>query len=217
MKTCIQQIIDELFKRYSHLECCRDSIMASFEIMCDCYKHGHLLLICGNGGSAADAEHITGELMKGFLLKRGIPAEHKKALEKICPESGAYVSEKLQQALPAISLCGAPSLSTAVINDNASDMSFAQLAYGYAHSGDVLLAISTSGNSKNVIYAAITARGQGAKVVSLTGEGGGKLKALSDQIICVPEQETFKIQELHLPVYHCLCAMLEAEFFGLEG
>ena len=170
-------------------------------------------MVCGNGGSAADSEHIVGELMKGFLKKRQISEKEKDKLKSLFPGEWDYLSKNLQGALPAISLVSHPALSSAFINDVAADMVFAQQVYGYAKAGDVLLGISTSGNAKNVANAVMVARAAGMKTIGLTGGKGGFLQSLCDVTIRVPADETFKIQEYHLPVYHALCAMLEEEFF----
>lgn len=209
--------VERLIGRYPSLAVCEETIRGAYETLYACFRTGHKLLLCGNGGSAADAEHIVGELMKGFLLARELPPEYRERFREIDAESGDYLARRLQQPLPAVSLCGTPALSSAVVNDNAGDLTFAQLAFGYALPGDVLLAISTSGNSPNVVYAAVAARVRGAGVVSLTGRDGGRLSPLSSVSIRVPETETYKIQELHLPVYHCLCSMLEEAFFGVRG
>lgn len=171
--------------------------------MIETYKKGGKILVCGNGGSASDADHIVGELMKGFLKKREVTDG------KIPQE----LREKLQGALPAISLCAHTALITATANDNDADMIFAQQVYGYAKENDLLIAISTSGNSKNVVNAAGVAKALGVKVIALTGEKGGELKSLANVTICAPSNETYKIQEYHLPIYHYLCARVENEFF----
>jgi D-sedoheptulose 7-phosphate isomerase len=171
-------------------------------------------LVCGNGGSAADAEHIVGELMKGYLLQRPIPDETRARLVAASPESGAYLAGALQGALPAISLVSQASLLSAIANDTAADMVFAQQVYGYGRAGDVLVGISTSGNARNVVYAMQVARAMGMHTCALTGPGGGALKSVADVCICAPGESTPAIQERHLPIYHVLCAMLEEEFFG---
>lgn len=171
-------------------------------------------MVCGNGGSAADSEHIVGELMKEFKLKRKIYSHQEAALMSIDPDRGKFLADNLQGALPAIALTGHSALSTAYMNDCESVLIFAQQVNGYGNQGDVFLGISTSGNSQNVIYATITAKSKGLKVIGLTGNRESSLSALADVCIKVPETETYKIQELHLPVYHCLCLMLEEYFFG---
>jgi len=176
------------------------------------WKDGGKLLVCGNGGSCADAGHIVGELMKSFKLRRPIKPEIREKLSAF--PDGKSIAGSLEGALPAISLCSQAPLMTAFMNDADASLVFAQQVYGYGRPSDVLLAISTSGNSKNCLNAAMTAKALGMKVVSLTGAGGGKLAKLSDILIDVPETETFKVQELHLPVYHAVCAMVEADNFG---
>jgi len=205
--------IEILLERYPMLGVCRDDIMQAFQIMSKSYEQGGKLLICGNGGSATDAEHIVGELMKGFKKPRRLDDETIGKLKAIDDEMGQFMADNLQGALPAIALDGHVALSTAYMNDCAPLLCFAQQVNGYGKAGDVLLAISTSGNSKNVIYAAVMAKAKGMKVVGLTGLRESKLSALADVCIRVPETETYMIQELHLPVYHCLCLMLEEKFF----
>lgn len=208
MNDKIQAIFDQLTARYPALSPCRPDIEAAFQIMVDSFRAGGKLLACGNGGSAADAQHIVGELMKSFVLPRHLPEEVYRRLDDV------YLCANLQGALPAISLIGESALTTAYANDCAPDLAFAQQVLGLGRPGDVLLGITTSGNSKNVLYAAKVARAQGMKTVMLTGAGGGKAAELADAIICVPETETFKVQEYHLPVYHALCLAIEEEFFG---
>ena len=170
-------------------------------------------MIAGNGGSAADSEHIVGELMKGFVKRRPLSEELKQALEAADPIRGKELAEKLQGALPAIALTNHAALSSAFANDVDGVLSYAQQVNGYGRAGDVFLGISTSGNAENVMYAAVTARAKGMRVIALTGKTGGNLGAFADISIIVPEQETYKIQELHLPIYHALCLMLEERFY----
>ena len=179
-----------------------------------CYENGGKLLIAGNGGSAADSDHIVGELMKGFVKRRPVSAEFAEALKQADPERGEELAKKLQGGLPAIALTNHTALSSAFANDVDGMLSYAQQVNGYGKAGDVFLGISTSGNSENVMYAAVTAKAKGLKVVGLTGKTGGKLAKLADVAIIVPEQETYKIQELHLPIYHVLCLMLEDKFYA---
>jgi len=207
--------ICNLITRYPQLEVCRKSIQDAFEIMVECYENDGKLLVAGNGGSAADSEHIVGELMKEFRLKRKVYSNQAESLKRISPEKGQYLAENLQGALPAIALTGHSALSTAFMNDAESVLVFAQQVNGYGKKGDVFFGISTSGNSQNIIYAAITAKSKGLKVIGLTGSKDSELSNLADVCIRVPETETYKVQELHLPVYHCLCLMLENKFFGL--
>ena len=206
-------ILDNLVSRYTSLGACRDDIERAFDLLARCFSTDHKLLIGGNGGSAADSEHVVGELMKGFMKKRAIGTAAREKLRKSCPDEAEYLGERLQGALPAISLTGSPALATAFSNDVDPAMSFAQQVFGLGRAGDALLAISTSGNSKNLIHAANVARAFGLSTVALTGEDGGRLAALANVAIRVPERATYRVQELHLPVYHALCAMLEVEFF----
>ena len=206
--------LDNLIARYPILTIAKDSIARAFETLADCFAAGGKLLIAGNGGSAADAEHIVGELMKSFCLPRPMSAAFREAAESADPEMGRVLGEGLQQGLPAIALSAHTALGTAWMNDCDPALVFAQQVAGYGRPGDVLLGITTSGNSLNIRYAAVAARAAGLKVLSLTGAPGGKIAALSDVCIHVPATETFKVQELHLPVYHCLCLMLEERFFG---
>ena len=206
--------LNQLIERYPQLIVCREEIIEAYEILEYAYNHGRKLLVSGNGGSASDSEHIVGELMKEFRLKRKVYANQAESLRQIDMEMGKVLAENLQGALPAICLTGHSALSTAFMNDSNADLIFAQQVNGYGKPGDVYLGISTSGNSRNVLYAAITAKSKGLKVIGLTGEKENKLMTFADVCIRVPESETYKIQELHLPVYHCLCLMLEEKFFG---
>ena len=213
MKDSAKKKLEGLFARYPALGICRAEIFAAAETICACYHGGGKLLLCGNGGSAADAEHIAGELMKGFLKKRPLPLEMETLLQKEFPGDADYFCKNLQGALPAVSLVNAVALGTAFANDQAPDLVFAQQVLGFGNKNDVLVAISTSGNSKNVLHAVKIARAKGLSTVALTGRSGGKLKSLADITIAVPEDETYRIQELHLPVYHALCIAAEEEFF----
>lgn len=206
--------IDLLVERYPSLESARNDIVAAYLLLEESYKNGGKLLVAGNGGSAADAEHIVGELMKGFKLPRKPEADFAEKLVEENQELGSVLAENLQGALPAIALDGHPALSTAYMNDCEPLLCFAQQVNGYGKSGDMFLGISTSGNSKNVLYAAITAHAKGMKVIGLTGAKDSKLKDMSDVCIKAPQTETYMIQELHLPIYHCLCLMLEDKFFA---
>lgn len=215
-----QQTIDrrlgELIAKYPELDGCRSDIEAAYRCMSQSYRAGGKLLVCGNGGSAADSEHIVGELMKGFMSKRPLAAGRREMLVAACREDGAYLADHLQEALPAISLVSHSALMTAYANDVAADMVFAQQVYGLAQPEDVLLALSTSGNSANVVRAVQTARALGVATVGLTGSGGGRLAALCSVTVRVPWNSTPDIQERHLPIYHLLCMLLEQEFFGRE-
>ncbi len=206
--------IDELIERYPSLSGCRKDVKNAYVMLRDTYKAGRKLLIAGNGGSAADAEHIAGELMKKFRLTRHVPDELAQKLAAIDPERGAKLAANLERSLTAVPLVTCEAITTAYMNDVDAIGVFAQQLYGFGREGDVFLGISTSGNSENIISAAIVAKALGIRVITLTGDGGGKLSAFADVAITVPETETYKIQELHLPVYHCLCMMLEEEFFG---
>lgn len=215
MEERLYKHIDSLVERYPKLAACKEEIIRAYEILQESYSKGKKLLVCGNGGSASDSEHIVGELMKGFLLRRKIATNEAKNLIKVDPEIGTVLAENLQSALPSISLTAHTSLSTAYMNDCMPELVYAQQVNGYGEPGDTFLGISTSGNSANIVYAAVTAKAKGLKVMGLTGEKENKLQEYCDVCIHVPETETYKIQELHLPVYHTLCMMLEDHFFGL--
>jgi phosphoheptose isomerase len=201
-----------LFARHPDLEGCEKDLGEAFEVLKAAYQNGNKLLVCGNGGSAADSEHIVGELMKGFLKRRPIPAEQVSMLERL-GDHGKQISSRLEGALAAISLPSQMSLLTATANDGNYEMTFAQQVYGLGRSGDVLLAISTSGKSRNVCNAVVVAKAFGLKSIGLTGRSGGELARLADVAIKVPSDNVAEIQELHLPVYHWLSTELEAEFF----
>ena len=205
--------LQECVRRTPALAGCYDAMTEAFFLMETCWRGGGKLLLCGNGGSAADCLHITGELMKGFILPRRIEEQTADRLRAACPD-GALLAQSLQEALPAISLVSETSLVTAYANDVRPELAFAQQVWGYGRPGDVLMGISTSGNSDNVVYAMETARFRGLATIALTGAGGGRLRAFSDVCIAVPEREPHRVQELHLPVYHALCLALEAAFFG---
>lgn len=205
--------IDNLINRYEALSDIKNDVKKAADILADCYEMGGKILVAGNGGSAADSEHIVGELMKGFVKARRVPEGFANAMKEINEEAGEVLGRCLQQAVPAIALCGHNALSTAYLNDVEGTVGFAQQVYGYGKKRDVFLGISTSGNSKNVIYAAIAAKALGMKVIGLTGETGGKLKDYCDVTIKVPGTEPFMVQEYHLPVYHALCLELEERFF----
>ena len=206
--------IETLVSRYPQLECCRDDIVAAYEIIKTCYEKDGKLLIAGNGGSAADSEHIAGELMKRFKTPRPVPKEFAEKLIAIDETRGANLAKNLERGLMAIPLVAHEALTTAYINDVDGLGVFTQQLDGFGRPGDVVLGISTSGNSKNIMSATVVARALGIKIVGLTGESGGELVGAADVTIRVPESDTYKIQELHLPVYHCLCLMLEDRFFG---
>ena len=210
----MEEQLNLLIERYPKLAVCKEDIKKAYELLDEAYSKGRKLLVCGNGGSASDSEHIVGELMKEFKLKRKVYSDQAAALKEIDPDLGQVLADNLQGALPAICLTGHSSLTTAFMNDANADLVFAQQVNGYGKQGDVFLGISTSGNSKNVLYAAVNAKAKGLKVIGLTGAKENKLMKYADVCIRVPETETYKIQELHLPVYHCLCLMLEEKFFG---
>ena len=214
MDTKMMQHITQLIVRYPVLEACRADIRNAYSVIEQSYSKGGKLLICGNGGSAADAEHIVGELMKSFVLERKIDADLQEKLRAVDSEMGAVLAEYLQGAMPAIALDGHFALTTAYTNDCEPLLCFAQQVNGFGKEGDVLLGITTSGDSKNVLYAATAAKAKGMKVIGLTGERESKLSSMADVCIRVPGQETYQVQELHLPVYHTLCMMLENRFFG---
>jgi D-sedoheptulose 7-phosphate isomerase len=216
MKNNARKLFDECVKRYPCLGSCSNEILNAFELLVKCYSQGGKVLICGNGGSAADAEHIVGELMKKFRIKRPVDSAFKDKLVSLGFESAEQLISQLEGALPAISLVSQSSLITAVANDIGSEMIFAQQVYGYGKPGDVLIALSTSGNSSNVVAAIKVARALDMNVIGFTNEFGGKMKSLCNVAICVPDTITFQIQELHLPVYHLLCSMIEEEIFGRE-
>jgi phosphoheptose isomerase len=207
-----------MLESHPALEKCETEVVAAFGLLRDCYNGGGKVLVCGNGGSAADAEHIVGELMNKLRAPRPIDGKEQSEIRRGAVGSRAeeveYVCENLQRALPAISLSSQTALMTAVGNDVAADMVFAQQVFGYGVAGDVLWAISTSGNSRNILTAALVAKARGVKVLGLTGADGGALAERSDVVVRVPERVTYRVQELHLPVYHTACSMLECELFG---
>ncbi len=205
MNTGNETIWNDLFDRYPALRVCEIDLRAAYGLLYDCFVAGGKLLVCGNGGSAADCEHIVGELMKGFHLRRELPADS---------PVPADIAAGLQGALPAISLVSQSGLSTAFLNDCDPALVFAQQVYGYLKPGDVLLGLSTSGNSANVAAAARTASALGGKTLAVTGESGGKLAPLCDVCVRLPACDTAQIQEFTLPVYHALCALLEDAFFA---
>lgn len=205
--------VDTLIERYPVLSHLRIPLVECIECLKCCFENDGKMLVCGNGGSAADSLHIVGELMKDFASARPLPSQLNTTLHSQFPDEADYYIKSLQGALPVISLVNEVSLTTAYSNDRASNLVFAQQVIGYGKPGDVLFAISTSGNSANVLHAARIAKAMGVKVVSLTGETGGKLKELSDILINVPSRVTYQIQELHLPVYHAICLALEEELF----
>jgi D-sedoheptulose 7-phosphate isomerase len=205
--------LEQLVKRYPALKACEADIRSAYNILERSYEQGGKLFVAGNGGSAADSGHIVGELMKSFIKKR-IPERH--FLEKIFSidnETGNYLDNKLENGLPAISLCEHTALMTATLNDVDGNAVFAQQIYCLGVKGDVFLGISTSGNSRNIVYAMVVAKAKALHTIALTGRSGGKASSIADASIIIPEQETYRIQELHLPVYHALCLQLEDHFF----
>ena len=212
MKETTKNILTELIARYPALGAIEGDILTAYETLYTCYKNGGRVYLCGNGGSTSDCEHIVGELMKCFKKKRAIDSALAEKLSTV-GELGQELSAYLEGGLPAVSLCGHPALTFAYLNDTNPMLTFAQQLSVLGRKGDVLIALSTSGNSKNCIYATIVASALGMKTVFLGGGTGGKMKALAEVSVIVPEKETFKVQEYHLPVSHCLCAMLEEEFF----
>lgn len=206
--------IDLLMKRYPALEEIKDDIVNGYLVMEECYENGGKLLVAGNGGSAADSEHIAGELMKRFKTPRPVSSEFAEKLKMIDSERGAALAKNLECSLMAIPLVAHEALTTAYINDVDGLGVFAQQLFGFGRPGDVFLGISTSGNSKNVMNATVVARASNIKVIGLTGAQGGELASVANVAVRVPETETYMIQELHLPIYHCWCLMLEDHFFG---
>ena len=201
--------INDLVRRYPELECVVADICEALGKMLDCYRLGGKILICGNGGSAADAEHISGELLKGFISKREPEGEELERLTAALGES----AKKLQRGIPAIPLTSLTSVLSAFANDVEPELVFAQITYALGKPGDVLVCLSTSGNSGNVVAAAKAAKALGISTVALTGQGGGKLGEMCDVTIAAPETETYKVQEYHLPIYHAICAELERILF----
>ena len=206
--------VDHLLSRFPALKAVKQDILKGVSIFVNCFKQEHKLLVAGNGGSAADSEHITGELMKSFRKARPIEDTLSEKLKMIDSAKGEKLSQKLERGLMTIPLVDHAALATAYANDVDSTLVFAQQLLGFGRSGDVLLAISTSGNSQNVVYAALLAKALDIKVVGLTGADGGELASYSDVCVRVPHKESYLVQEYHLPIYHCWCMMLEEYFFG---
>lgn len=208
--------IEHLINRYPVLSACQKDIDLSVNLLIDCYQKKHKLLVAGNGGSCSDAEHIVGELMKGFISKRPLSKQMKENILSQDEVVGLELCERIQQGLPAIALNNHQSLNSAIINDieNGGLYTYAQQINVLGEKDDVFLAISTSGNAKNLFYASIVAKSKGLKVILLSGKDGGIIKSISDVSIIVPLKETFMIQELHLPIYHYICLYLEERFFG---
>ncbi|MBE6596206.1 MAG: SIS domain-containing protein [Ruminococcaceae bacterium] len=207
-------MLNELMERYPSLRCCEAEIERARDMILDTYRRGGKILVCGNGGSAADSDHIVGELMKGFILPRKMDKTCADKFKDALGDESEELVEKLQRGIPAISLPAQSVVLSAYINDVDADLMYAQLVFGYARPEDMLIAISSSGNSRNVVAAAKVAGVMGMKTLALTGEKESKLSAACDCTVRVPETETFKVQELHLPVYHYLCAAVEKTLFG---
>lgn len=212
MKKSVKNVLTMLVERYPQLDVCQKDIEKAYNVLLKAYKNGNKLLIAGNGGSASDAEHIAGELMKRFKKYRPISKELTDKLIKVDAVVGEELSNNLEQPIEAIPLTSHVALTTAYMNDANADGVFAQQLLGYGKENDVLLALSTSGNSKNIYNACVVAKALGIKIIGLSGKNESKLSKIADVCINVPETETYKIQELHLPVYHALCLMLEEEF-----
>jgi D-sedoheptulose 7-phosphate isomerase len=207
-------ILQQLLNRYSNLSYLEEPIRNAAEVIINSYKNGGKVLVCGNGGSSSDADHIVGELMKSFEGYRPLEAKLQKSLKELSPERGNMLAEKLQQGLPAVSLTAHNALITAIANDISGDMIFAQQVTGWGNKGDILIGLSTSGNSQNVVDALIVAKAKGLITIGMTGETGGQMREFCDVLINVPEKRTAFVQELHLPVYHVICMMVENEMFN---
>jgi D-sedoheptulose 7-phosphate isomerase len=210
----ITECLGVLLARRPELEPLGPSIRRACELLIEAFEGGKKLLVCGNGGSAADADHIVGEMMKGFVRKRPLAQGLRERLAAADPVMGSRMAGSLQAGLPAMALTQHASLSTAFSNDVDPALVFAQQLLGYGAPGDLLWAISTSGNASNVVHAAVAARAMGIKVIGMTGEGGGTLAKFCDLLLAAPERETYKVQELHLPIYHAICLAVEAAFFS---
>ena len=217
MKLSVQKLYESFLQRFPQMIPCSEELSAAFETIVGCYAQGGKLLVCGNGGSAADTEHIVGELMKKYLCKRPLRTDLVEKIRALGIDNADYLASHLEQPLMAISLVSQTSLLTAIANDTSADMIFAQQVLGYGKPGDVLLALSTSGNSPNILNAINVARALDMTTIGFTGEGGGAILPLCTITIRVPGSITPDIQELHLPIYHLLCAMVEEEFFGCSS
>ncbi len=205
-------ILTSLYSVFPALTACDESIRAAAQALVNCYSHDGTLFVCGNGGSCSDADHICGELLKGFCRRRPMPEDERARLAELAPEEAA-LSDRLQCGLRAISLMHFPAAASAATNDLGYELGPAQLLYAMARQGDVLIGISTSGNAKNIRHAAAVARLKGVRLIGFTGEGGGWLGANADIAILAPARETYRVQEYHLPIYHALCRLVESHFF----
>ncbi len=214
MKQSSKELLERLLNETPELEPARDNLAKGIDAIISCFRADGKMLVCGNGGSASDALHIVGELMKSFVLPRRPLPEEETKLRKSAAGDAEYILNNLQRALPTISLVSETALITAYSNDAAPELAFAQQVYGYGRPGDVLLALSTSGNSKNVLYACQVAQAFGLTVVALTGETGGVIKTAADILVTVPGTDAFRVQNLQMPLYHMLCLVVEHEFFG---
>lgn len=213
MKDRTIQIMESFYNKHPEFTLIKENIMEACQLITDAYRIGGKLLVCGNGGSCADSDHIVSELMKGFLLYRPLDIELKNRFKQYFGENGWKVSEKLQYSLPAISLNAHISFSTAFTNDVDAELAYAQQVMGYGKKEDVIIGISTSGNAKNVYFAFMTARVKGMKCIALSGRDGGKLASIADCSLIVPHNETYLIQEHHLVIYHFICSFIESEMF----
>lgn len=216
MKKYTEGLMVDFFRKWPQMESLKPAMKEAVAMSVERVKEGGKILICGNGGSAADSEHIAGELLKEFYIRRPLKGKLVEDLKASCAEEGEYLAMHLQGSIPAISLVSQTGFLSAYANDAAPELSFAQEVLGYGEDKDILIAISTSGNAKNVNYAAMVAKVKGVKVISLTGESGGTLKKYTDVLLNVPERETYLVQELHLPLYHLYCRGVEFELFGEE-
>lgn len=216
MKQSTINIIQDLIIRHPRLIVCKESIYKSIELLVSSFRTGNKLLVCGNGGSATDSQHIVGELMKSFNINRKLNINDKEIIKKHFPKSADYLIDNLSEALPVISLVNETALTTAISNDKNNDLVFAQQVLGYGNKNDVLLCISTSGNSQNILYAAQIARIFGLSVIGLTGNNGGSLVGLCNICINAPADKVYLIQEHHLSIYHVICLAIENEFYGEE-
>ncbi len=215
MKQATQMHIENFIKEKPEFEYMKDALLKAIEILAECAKNNHKILVCGNGGSAADSEHIAGELLKSFTLKRPIDDDFRKKLVSMYGEDGDFMADNMQQGIKCIPLTSFCAYNTAFLNDCNDSMLFAQLVNALGDAGDVIIGISTSGNSKNVLLAEKIAKAKGMKVISLTGETGGKMKEISDVLLNAHSNITYKVQEWHLPIYHQLCLCVECEMFDM--